>query len=222
VVRVTGHRWGWGALGIALALATDLVSSAWALDRLGSRQSAGSPGGLVQFRLVTNTGAGFGVGATHGPVVALLGTGALAVLLVLTLRAPTRLTAFLLGGAAGGGLGNLIDRTIGPHGAHSGAVIDWIHVGPYPPVFNVADIWIRVGLLATGLAMLVRYRRPHGVADDPSTSEPDHESPTHHRARCDRIRSPFRPDPTQRDVPAGSGLEGHGAAGSASPTERRS
>jgi len=183
---VTGHRWRWGALGVALALSTDLVSTAWALDRLGSRQSAGSHGGLVQFRLVTNTGAGFGVGAGHGPVVALLAAGALGVLLAFALRAPTRLTAFLLGGAAGGGLGNLVDRMIGPHGSYSGAVIDWIHVSPYPPVFNLADIWIRVGLLATGLAMVVRHRRPHGVADEPSTSESDHESPTQHRARSDR------------------------------------
>jgi len=166
----------WAALGVSLALVTDLVSSAWAVDRLGTRPVAGTHGGLVQLRVVANTGASFGLGAGHEAVVALAEAGALVVLIVLALRTPSRVTAFLVGGAAGGGLGNLIDRTIGPHGSHTGAVIDWIHVAPYPAVFNVADLWIRVGLVAAGLMLLMRVRRSPKGEPAALESDPDHRS----------------------------------------------
>jgi len=177
----------WAALGVSLALVTDLVSSAWAVDRLGTRSVAGTPGGLVRLRVVANTGASFGLGAGHGSVVASAEMGALLVLVVLALRMPSRVTAFLVGGAAGGGLANLIDRTIGPHGNHHGAVIDWIRVAPYPAVFNVADLWIRVGLVAAGLVLLVRRRRPPAPAGAVLGSAPGHRgdgrtSPTDRRS----------------------------------------
>lgn len=177
----------WAGLGIAFALLTDLLSSAWAVDHLGTRPVAGTPGGLVQFRLVANTGASFGLGAGHGAAVELAEAGALVVLIVLALRTPSRVPAFLVGGMAGGGLGNLIDRTIGPHGSHTGAVIDWIHVAPYPAVFNVADIWIRVGLVAAGLVLLVRrHRSPDGeptmLEADPGHPAAGRASPTDRRS----------------------------------------
>jgi len=205
----------WVALGITLALATDLISSVWAVEHLGTRPSTGAHAAVVQFRLVTNTGASFGFGAGHGPVVALLESVALAVLIGMALRAPTRMTSFLVGGAAGGGLGNLIDRTVGPHGNHPWAVIDWIHVDPYGAVFNVADIRIRVGLVAAGLALLVHKRRTPKVDDARVAAEPDAKA-----------KPTAGPGPTGPGCTVGTRRAGtdraHRAAGSASPTERRS
>lgn len=208
-------RVSWVALGVALALATDLISSAWAVDRLGTQPPTGARGGLVQFRLVANTGASFGFGAGHGLVVALLESVALAMLIVLALHTPTRVMAFVVGGAGGGGLGNLIDRAVGPHGNHPWAVIDWIHVDPYPAVFNVADIWIRVGLVAAGLALVVRKRRFPKAEDDRASAVPEGE-----------VRPATGPGPTGPELMevthrVGSG-PAHRAAESASPTERRS
>ncbi len=40
--------------------------------------------------------------------------------------------------------GNLVDRMV------RGAVTDWIHLAPYPPYFNVADVAIRGGLICHG------------------------------------------------------------------------
>lgn len=189
----------WAALGVLVAVATDLGSSAWAVDRLGTRPVAGTLGGLVQLRVVANTGVSFGLGAGHEAVVALAEVGALVVLIVLALRTPSRVTAFFVGGVAGGGLGNLIDRTIGPHGNHHGAVIDWIHIAPYPAVFNLADLWIRVGLVAAGLALLARNRR-----------SPDAEPAGPRQGPPAMARTTLEFDP------------GHRSDGRASPTDRRS
>ncbi|MHB1487741.1 MAG: signal peptidase II [Acidimicrobiales bacterium] len=156
---MTWRHWGWGVAGIVLALSTDLVSTTWALGHLSHHRVEAMLGGLVKFKLVANTGAAFGIGAGHEPVIALLEVVTLAALVFFVARAPTPLVAFCLGGAAGSGLGNLIDRIVGPHGAYHGAVVDWIHVNPYPPIFNLADVWLRVGLLVAAGAMLVRSRR---------------------------------------------------------------
>jgi lipoprotein signal peptidase len=37
-----------------------------------------------------------------------------------------------------------------------GGVIDWLHVSFYGPTFNLADIWLRAGLLIAIIAWLRR------------------------------------------------------------------
>lgn len=52
----------------------------------------------------------------------------------------------------GGTLGNLYDRV------RSGFVTDMLHVSFYPPIFNLADVGIRLGLLWMILAYWWHYR----------------------------------------------------------------
>lgn len=109
-------------------------------------------GGLVQFRLVHNTGAFLSLGA-HLPewvrdvlfqvVVPLL----LATVVIVLLRsmAPTRMALVGTSLILGGGIGNFIDRTL-----HEGGVIDFVSIGfsgLRTGIFNVADVAIVAGVL---------------------------------------------------------------------------
>ncbi|GEM_PF-3068329 len=62
------------------------------------------------------------------------------------------------------------DRALGhpPAGLHGG-VPDWIHVWFYGPTFNLADLWLRGGLLAAAGAWLWHHRRQPGAQPDPAT-----------------------------------------------------
>ena len=150
---------GWWLASGSLALGADLASTAWALAHLSQHRSVVIFGGLVRLHLVTNTGAAFGLGAGHEPVVALLSAGALLLLGVLAARAREPMVAVGLGMAVGGGLGNLTERVVGPAGLLHGPVVDWIHVSFYGPTFNLADVWLRAGLVAAVAGALLGSRR---------------------------------------------------------------
>ncbi len=82
--------------------------------------------------------------------------GALAVIGYLFGREPTRRGMWVaVGLLAGGALGNLIDRV------SSGAVTDYIEIGPWPP-FNLADVAITAGVL---LMVLIYLRDAETRAD---------------------------------------------------------
>jgi signal peptidase II len=145
--------------GVALlALAADAATKAWALSALRSGRQITVTRGLIRLRLVANHGAAFGFGAGYEPLV-VLASAVGVVLLGLWARYATssveRLGAAL---AVGGGLGNLADRLFRPPGALHGAVVDWIHVSFYAPTFNLADVWLRGGILIAALAWLWNRR----------------------------------------------------------------
>lgn len=142
-------RAGYGLLLAAVVTALDLSSKLWARTHL---VPVGRDHPVVSVALVRNRGAGLGIGAGHPGMV-----GAVEVLGVLLVAwwlwsASTAgwraCAAAVLGGAAG----NLVDRL------RHGAVTDWIHIAPYPPYFNVADLAIRGGLVAAAVVALCRYR----------------------------------------------------------------
>jgi signal peptidase II len=155
--------------GVALfGLVTDAVTKAWALSALRDGHQIAVPGGIVRLQLVANHGAAFGIGSGYEPVVAVASLALIIALGIWAVRATTaaeRLGAWL---AVGGGLGNLIDRLVRPPGALHGAVVDWIHVSFYSPTFNLADVWLRGGLLIAVAGWLWnRRRRPaQGQTDD--------------------------------------------------------
>jgi signal peptidase II len=167
--RPAGVAWStarWA--GVALvALASDAATKAWALSALGRGHQIGVPGGIVRLQLVANHGAAFGIGSGHETVVAVLSLALIVALGVWAARASTaaeRLGAWL---AVGGGLGNLLDRVIRPPGGLHGAVTDWIHVSFYGPTFNLADLWLRGGLLIAVIGWLwSRRKRPAEPATD--------------------------------------------------------
>src|ERR1700723_2127408 len=151
--RRAGAAWpvlGWAGIAV-FALVTDAVTKAWALSGLRDGHQIAVPGGVVRLQLVSNHGAAFGIGSGYESVVA-----------VVSLALVIGLGGWL---AVGGGLGNLIDRVIRPPGGLHGAVTDWIHLSFYGPTFNLADVWLRGGLLIAVAGWLwPRRRRPAGPA----------------------------------------------------------
>ena len=123
--------------------------------RLGQVQPA-LPG-LLQWRLVENTGAAFSL--FHGGVL-WLGLISLLISLGLTfwlLRHPPRrrLNAVAYGLLLTGALGNGLDRWF------RGAVVDWIELVPINfPVFNLADVAINVAVALLLLDALLQSRKP--------------------------------------------------------------
>jgi len=134
--------------GVALlALATDAATKAWALSALRGGHQIAVTGHLVRLQLVVNHGASFGIGAGYEPFIAVASFALIILLGIWAGRSAARLVR--LGGAlaVGGGAGNLVDRLLRSPGVLHGGVIDWIHVSFYAPTFNLADVWLRGGLL---------------------------------------------------------------------------
>lgn len=139
-------RAGAAALVIATGAALDLAAKAWARAAL---EPYGSPIDFLPFvslRLSFNEGVSFSLLAFEGEAARLLLIGLTAALtLALAVWAyrshgwQRAALALVLAGA----LGNLIDRTA------RGAVTDFLglHFGNwYPFVFNLADVWITLGV----------------------------------------------------------------------------
>jgi signal peptidase II len=61
--------------------------------------------------------------------------------------------------ADAGAAGNLIDRLARAPAPRHGGVVDWLHVSFYAPTFNLADVWLRGGVLIALAAWLWRHRR---------------------------------------------------------------
>jgi signal peptidase II len=175
------HAWLSGArraapwpAGLALlAFAADAATKAWAQSALRDGHQVAFAGGLVRLQLVVNHGASFGIAARYGPVIAVASTAAV---LALGLWTVTSSGAVRFGAAlaAGGAAGNLTDRLADPPGPLRGGVIDWLHVAFYGPVFNLADLCLRGGLLIALGAWLRRERSRSRPADPvaDSTAKP--------------------------------------------------
>jgi signal peptidase II len=102
-----------------------------------------------------------------------LGTGALAIVLLLTffrrLEPGEWLSAMAIGGVLGGAIGNLTDRIV------YGEVIDFLDFrlfGGYVwPTFNMADSWIVVGV---GILMIEMFIEPESEPElPPAESSPE-------------------------------------------------
>ncbi len=161
---------GRGACAVAgvLALAADAATKAWAAGSLTGGHVVTGPGGVVRLQLVVNHGASFGLATGAEPVVAVLTVIGLALLATWAVRAGG--TAERLGAAlaAAGAAGNLIDRLARSPGVFHGGVIDWIHLSFYGPTFNLADVWLRGGVLLAVAGWLWRSRTARAGAAEPS------------------------------------------------------
>lgn len=144
----------WVLLGLTVIL--DRITKVIAENALfdGAVQVIGE---TVQFRLVYNRGAAFGLGSAMGPasrwvflVIAVVAIWALARWARET-PAADMLRQYAFGFIAGGAAGNLIDRILSPAG-----VVDFIDVGIASyrwPTFNVADIAVSCGAVALALSL---------------------------------------------------------------------
>lgn len=109
-------------------------------------------GEVLQWRLVYNPGAAFGLGSALGPWVRWIFL-AIAVVAVVVLRQMSReadprdhLRQWSVALVAGGAAGNLVDRIVSAPG-----VVDFIDVGVASwrwPTFNIADIAVSCGAVA--------------------------------------------------------------------------
>jgi signal peptidase II len=159
----TAKRVLWCAVVTVLAVAADAAAKAWALSRLSGGRDITMAGGLIRLQLVINHGASFGLGAGYEPLLTAAAFAGLILLGAWAVRATSR--AERLGAALGvaGAAGNLIDRLARPPGVLHGGVVDWLHVSFYGPTFNLADIWLRGGLLIA-VAGWLWQRRTHAAA----------------------------------------------------------
>jgi signal peptidase II len=147
-------------LGVALlSLAADAATKAWARSALRGGHQVTAAGGLVRLRLVANHGAAFGLGAGYEPLIVVVSIAGVIVLGSWAWHASGAVERFGAALAAGGAAGNLVDRLTQPPGILHGAVTDWIHLSFYGPTFNLADVWLRAGILIAAAAWLWR-RRP--------------------------------------------------------------
>jgi signal peptidase II len=156
--RPRAGRWLVTAGTAAIVLAADQITKSLVLA-LDPASSGRTPTGLLAVHLVRNPGAGFGIGSGHPLAITL-------VALALTIgvgtaarrsrsRAAELCWAVVLGGAAG----NLADRIFRSPGLGRGAVVDWVHVAGYPATFNLADLAIRLGVIAAVAVMIARRPR---------------------------------------------------------------
>jgi signal peptidase II len=104
-------------------------------------------GGLVRLQLVINHGAAFGIAARFEPLLTLASLAGVILLGLWAARASAVAEKLGAAVAAAGGAGNLLDRLARPPAVMHGGVVDWLHLSFYGPTFNLADIWLRGGLV---------------------------------------------------------------------------
>jgi signal peptidase II len=121
------------------------------LENAPSKQLIGN---ILELNYVENRDTGFGLlrwipARTRLPIIlALQALGSLGFIFALSRRKKLDIYAAAFALVLSGALGNLTDRI------SRGYVIDFIRV-PYWPVFNLADIWISIGV---GLIVLAALR----------------------------------------------------------------
>lgn len=147
------------ALVAVLAAGADVATKAWALSRLSGGRHVTTAGGLIRLRLVINHGAAFGLGAGYEPLLSVVAFAGVILLGTWAVRAAGRAEGVGAALAAAGAAGNLIDRLTRPPGVLHGGVVDWLHLSFYGPTFNVADVWLRGGLLIALAGWLWQRRR---------------------------------------------------------------
>lgn len=160
----------WCAVVAGFAVAADVASKAWALSRLSGGRDISVAGGLVRLRLVINHGAAFGLGAGYEPLLAGVGFAGVILLGTWAVRGTGRAERLGAALATAGAAGNLVDRLIRPPAALHGGVVDWMHVSFYGPTFNLADVWLRAGVVIAvgGWLWHRRTAASRGAAAPPS------------------------------------------------------
>jgi signal peptidase II len=149
------------ALAVALAVvALDQLSKRWALHNLPAGLPRKFLPGVLDFHLVSNTGAAFSLFTGAPRLLALVSLVVSAGLLLWILREPLggRWASLGFGFLLGGALGNGLDRW------RWGAVVDFLALVPIQfPVFNLADVAINLAVLC----FVVHLTRPRRSGDAP-------------------------------------------------------
>lgn len=134
------RAWALAGVVCGLVVAADQAAKAAIEAHLVPGEEVGVLGPL-ELTLSHNQGVAFGLAGGAGAGLVVVTLAALAVVVYLFARNPTRPGMWVaVGLLAGGAIGNLVDRI------RADAVTDFIAVGPWPP-FNLADVAITFGVL---------------------------------------------------------------------------
>jgi signal peptidase II len=135
----------------AAVVALDQLSKAWAVAALPPGLARPLLPGLLQLRLVFNTGAAFSLFTGATAVLGLVSLVVAVALVVWIQRHPglRRWQCLGIGSLLGGAIGNGLDRW------RLGAVVDFLELVPiHFPVFNLADVAINVAVVCLALDLL--------------------------------------------------------------------
>jgi signal peptidase II len=145
----------------------DRITKVWAESSLTGFDPVQVIGDWVQFRLVYNRGAAFGIHVGPWSRWVFLTIAVVAVVLLYRMSREAsvtdRLRQFAVGLVAGGAAGNLIDRVLSSRG-----VVDFIDVGIGSlrwPTFNIADIAVSCGAVALAVSL---WREDHRRVSEPA------------------------------------------------------
>jgi signal peptidase II len=152
-------------------LAIDQLTKHWIVARFSYGEQAVVIPDFFNLTHVRNPGGAFSFLATMSEDLRqtfFLGTGLLAIVLLLAffrrLEPGEWLSAAAIGGVLGGAIGNLTDRLL------YGEVIDFLDfrlIGGYVwPTFNMADSWIVVGV---GILVLEMFLEPESESEPPGS-----------------------------------------------------
>jgi signal peptidase II len=134
----------------AAVLVADIISKIVAVSQLTGRGPVDVIDGLLQLRLVRNSGAAFGFAQGLTILFSLVAVVVVVVILRMAHRMRSLGWAIALGLVLGGAVGNLVDRIFRDPAPLRGRVIDFLEL-PHWPVFNLADSAIVCG----GILMVV-------------------------------------------------------------------
>lgn len=106
--------------------------------------------GFLSLTYFKNEGVAFSILSGHRVIILVIGIFALALisLLFFLFGRQNMLAKLALSMILGGGVGNMIDRFF------RGQVTDMIKISFFPPIFNIADVFVVVGCLLLLLALL--------------------------------------------------------------------
>jgi signal peptidase II len=124
----------------------DRITKLWAEHELLGRDPIVLIPKVLQLRYVENSGGAFSLFGGQPWLFFAASVVVVAVILYLSTRLHSVVSAVGLGLVLGGALGNLTDRVARGPGV-SGKVVDWIEFPRVWPVFNVADSAIVIGAL---------------------------------------------------------------------------
>ncbi len=141
--QIVARRWQLITVAVVV-LIIDQLTKAWAVSSLAGERIDGPLGSSL--RLVYNRGSAFSLGEGLGPLFGVLAIVVSVAMFWIVRHVPSRMVVFGLGLIQGGAIGNVIDRLFRDgDGFLGGAVIDFLEVGDWWPVFNIADAAIVVG-----------------------------------------------------------------------------
>ena len=146
-------------IATAVLVAIDQLTKLWAAQRLKDNEGIDLIKGVLKFYYLPygNTGAAFGILSGHRVLFLFIAIVVIGLIIFALLRIPVnnkyRLLRVMLVLIAAGGLGNMIDRF------RLSYVIDFIYFYLIDfPIFNVADCYVTVATIVTGLLILFRYK----------------------------------------------------------------